>query len=118
MIADAYMQDRREADRTRVTWHARVRIAGTPSVSAIIRNISVSGMYLETAAQYKLGATLQLAVRMPVYQDVRVIVFTATVVRHLFLADMRGHGYGVQIAAIDDADRIVYEERLADMLRV
>lgn len=111
------MHDRREADRTRVAWYARLRLPGQASVPGLVRNVSVNGLYVETTSQFKVGSTLQLAVRIPVHHDAQTLALTALIVRHVLLADMRGHGYGLQIAQMSDDDCIMFDDKLAQLLR-
>lgn len=117
MLADHPLQDRRETDRARVAWYARLRAPGQHAVNGMIRNVSSTGLYLETTPQFDVGSTLQLALHIPTDHGDHLVVLTATILRHLFLADMRGHGYGLQIGNMNAADRAIYDGKLSILLR-
>jgi hypothetical protein len=113
---DPLCVERRAAPRARVAWRVEVR-CGTEELVAHSTDVSIGGMFLDTADSLPIGASLLLAFAVGAGDTRQVVVAEALVVRRIAADDVqrRGRLPGVGIAF---TRFLVGEEAFAETLRI
>jgi PilZ domain len=96
--------ERREHSRVDVLWKARIAWPGHGIVDGRVRNISKSGILLETSVTANTGELLLVEFEASVGVDVRQIRVRVKVM-HRSLQSQSVFGYGMLFDTITDDDR-------------
>jgi hypothetical protein len=107
-------RDRRRHNRVEVKWLARVGRKDLGVSRALVRNISIGGVYLECSQAFALESQLLIELHAEHNGETRKILSEGMVVHVETLAGER-HGYGIKMLRIRDDDLFYLLAVVADL---
>jgi hypothetical protein len=97
--------EQRNYSRYKVAWRAKVAVPGKGLVRGQIKGVSLAGGYLEFPFAMPINSVVLMEVYPFLDGQVYPVRLRAKVIYDTLLSENRGHGMGLKVLEIADADR-------------
>lgn len=104
--------EQRNFARYKVAWRAKVAVPTKGLVRGVIKGVSMAGGYLEFPFAMPINSVILLEVYPFLEGQVYPVRLRAQVIYDTLLSDDRGHGMGIKVLEVADADREILKRAI------